>query len=155
MMILWYVSVEDMILNGSSSFEIFWTTDYVDSKVRKVHANFPIQIGIFSNIFEKWQGKNFLKQGKNFHTSDKVKTSSNKVKRSQGKNFLKQGKNFHRIWQGIYRHRRVLWCWWDDSKNQKKIFFLETKSSHSLKQYEIKSKAIFTLYKTFVSRFEL
>ena len=97
MMILWYVSVEDMILNGSSSFEIFWTTDYyVDSKVRKVHANFPIQIGIFSNIFEKWQGKNFLKQGKNFHTSDKVKTSSNKVKRSQGKNFLKQGKNFHR-----------------------------------------------------------
>ena len=116
MMILWYVSVEDMILNGSSSFEIFWTTDYVDSKVRKVHANFPIQIGIFSNIFEKWQGKNFLKQGKNFHTSDKVKTSSNKVKRSQGKNFLKQGKNFHRIWQGIYRHRRntsreiaVLW----------------------------------------------
>ena len=107
MMILWYVSVEDMILNGSSSFEIFWTTDYVDSKVRKVHANFPIQIGIFSNIFEKWQGKNFLKQGKNFHTSDKVKTSSNKVKRSQGKNFLKQGKNFHRIWQGIYRHRRI------------------------------------------------
>ena len=108
MMILWYVSVEDMILNGSSSFEIFWTTDYVDSKVRKVHANFPIQIGIFSNIFEKWQGKNFLKQGKNFHTSDKVKTSSNKVKRSQGKNFLKQGKNFHRIWQGIYRHRRMM-----------------------------------------------
>ena len=111
MMILWYVSVEDMILNGSSSFEIFWTTDYVDSKVRKVHANFPIQIGIFSNIFEKWQGKNFLKQGKNFHTSDKVKTSSNKVKRSQGKNFLKQGKNFHRIWQGIYRHRRCMYVY--------------------------------------------
>jgi len=69
MMILWYVSVENMILSGSSSFEIFWTTDYVDSKVRKVHANFPIQIGTFSKILSEWQGKIFHIQGKIHYTS--------------------------------------------------------------------------------------
>jgi hypothetical protein len=63
MIILWYVCVENMIFSDSLSFENFWTTDYVDSKVQNIHANLPIHFDTFSQFFGIWQGKIFLKQG--------------------------------------------------------------------------------------------